>query len=90
MSLALRSDVRVRRVLDEAVVIQQDAARVLGLNATGARIVELLAAGRSPEEIVAVLSEEYAADAVDLAADLSEFLAALEERGVIVLRGDGG
>ena len=83
MSWRLAADVRYRLVLDEAVVVRQEAAEVLGLNRVGARILELIAEGKSEEEMVAVLAAEHEVDAPVLRADVGEFVQELLAAGVI-------
>lgn len=84
--LQLKKDVRFRRVVDEAVVLRQQEAEVLVLNDLGGRVLELIGPpgeGRSVEEMVAVLVEEYDVEPARLQEDVSAFLAELIERGVI-------
>jgi len=83
MSFALRRDVRYRLVLDEAVVIRQDAEEVLGLNLVGARVLELIDEGLSDNQILDRLGEEFDVAPGELRADVKSFLAELVELGVI-------
>jgi hypothetical protein len=83
MSWQLAADVRYRLVLDEAVVVRQEAAEVVGLNRVGARILELIAEGKSEEEMVAVLAAEHEVDVPVLRADVGEFVQELLAAGVI-------
>ena len=79
----LRSDVRFRTVLDEGVVVCQDAAEVLVLNEVGARILELTDGEMEVEEIYCRLKREFSAPEDDIRRDLESFLADLSEAGVI-------
>lgn len=86
MTYVLGSDVRFRRVLDEAVVIRQDAAQALGLNAVGARVFELARDGADEDEMVRHLADETNTEEVGLDQvrhDVRAFLAALVEAGVL-------
>lgn len=81
--LRLRSDVRLRTVEDEALVLRQRDAEVLGVNATGARLLELLAAGATLAAASAALAEEFAVTPEVAAADAEAFVAELLEAGVL-------
>lgn len=83
MSWTAARDVRFRRVLDEAVVIRQDAAEVLGLNGVGARVFELARGGASEDEIVQRLAEEHEIGEADVRGDVRRFLVELVEAGVL-------
>jgi len=83
MAFALRRDVRYRLVLDEAVVIRQDAAEVLGLNFVGARVLELIAGGSAKSEILERLVEEFDVAPGELQTDVEAFIAELIELGVV-------
>lgn len=83
MSLRLASDVRYRMLFDEAVLIRQEEAEVLGLNLVGARILDCVREGRSAEETVEVLEREFDAEPDLLAADVAAFLDELVELGVL-------
>lgn len=80
---APRPDVRYRRVGDEAVVVRQEAAEVVVLNAVAARILELVDQGHSRGEMIEVLLQEFDVDRERLAADLTTFLDELQAGGVI-------
>jgi hypothetical protein len=84
MSAELRSDVRFRKVFGEGLIIRQDAAEVLGLNPTGARIVELVGTGAPETEIVAALCQEFEVDEAQARDDLRRFIDELAEAGVVV------
>ncbi len=88
MSLRLAGDIRYRMLFDEAVVIRQEEAEVLGLNLVGARILDCVREGRSAEETVEVLERELDVEPEVLAADVTAFLAELVELGVLAEEGD--
>ena len=83
MSLSLRPDVRYRLLLNEAVVIRQDAAEVLGLNLVGARVLELIDEGLSESTILERLLQEFDVTPRQLQADVRDFIAELRDLGVI-------
>ena len=58
----------------EMVVLDTAAGQYYGLNEVGARILAHLETPRRVSELIALLAEEYAADASQLEADVLEFL----------------
>lgn len=87
----LADDVRFRVIGGEAVVLRLQEGRVLGLNPTGTRILELVEAERSYREIVAILAAESDGDPERpepaLESDVSSFLEALLKRGIVEVAG---
>jgi hypothetical protein len=83
MSFALRRDVRYRLLLNEAVVIRQDAAEVLGLNLVGARVLELIDDGLAESEILESLVQEFDVARKELHVDVQAFIAELIELDVV-------
>jgi hypothetical protein len=83
MSFALRRDVRYRLLLNEAVVIRQDAAEVLGLNLVGARVLELIDDGLAESEILERLVQEFDVAPKELHSDVQAFIAELVELEVV-------
>lgn len=71
------------RTGEEAVLLDQQSGLYYGLDAVGTRIWELVAAGRRPEELPAVLEEEFAAERGRLEADVTAFLDELAGRGLL-------
>ena len=88
--LRTRSDVRFRRVADEAVVLRQDAGEVLALNEVAARILELVGERLSEAEIVERLAGEYDVERAELEADTAAFVQELLDGGVIEPVSEGG
>lgn len=82
--LALRKDVRFRRVADEGVVLVQEDGRVLGVNDSGARVLELMDGQRTLREIVDVLEREVDAERTAIEADVAAFVARLREVRALV------
>lgn len=78
-----RSDVRFRRIGEEAVVVRQAAPEVLVLNPVGARVLELLAGGEPLGAVGAKLAAEFEVAPAAAAADARVFAAELESAGVI-------
>ncbi len=79
----LRADVRYRRVSDEGVVLLQQAGRVLGVNGSGVRFLELADGRRSLREIVDLLAQGTDADRATVEADVASFVARLARAGVL-------
>lgn len=82
--LALRKDVRFRRVADEGVVLVQEDGRVLGVNDSGARVLELMDGRRTLREIVDVLGREVDAEREAIEADVAAFVVRLREARALV------
>ena len=82
--LALRKDVRFRRVADEGVVLVQEDGRVLGVNDSGARVLELMDGRRTLREIVDVLGREVDAERTAIEADVAAFVVRLREARALV------
>ncbi len=82
--LALRKDVRFRRVADEGVVLVQEDGRVLGVNDSGARVLELMDGRRTLREIVDALGREVDAEKAAIETDVASFVARLREAGALV------
>ncbi len=81
--LRLRRDVRFRLVAGEAVILRQESAEVLGLNAVGSRLLALADGNRSLAAVVDVLETEFDAARERLEADALGFAQELVEAGVL-------
>lgn len=77
------SDVRYRILDGEAVVVRQRAAEVLGLDAAGSRILDLLDGERPLAAVAATLAEEYEGDRETIAREVEAFVAELVAAGVV-------
>ncbi len=67
----------------EAVLLDIDSGIYFGLNAVGTDIWKVLRTGGSPEAIVRQLLAEYDVELAELQADVTEFLATLQARGLV-------
>jgi hypothetical protein len=85
-----RSDVRYRRVEDEAVVLRQSAAEVLVLNELGASVLDLANGFHPVCDWVEDLAGRYEVDRERLERDLLEFAAEAREAGLLELVEGGG
>jgi hypothetical protein len=72
-----------RQVGDDIVVLDARCAVYLGLEGTGAIVWRLLADTTTRDEIVERLVEIYGVDAKRAEDDLTDFLATLNERGLL-------
>jgi len=88
----LRSDVRLRLLGDEAIVLVQEKAVVFGLNQVGARLVEMLRDGRPVGELAEEIGREFDAAGADVVGDVATFLEELVTIGAVeeVPAGGGG
>jgi len=78
-----RSDVRYRIIGGEAVVVRQQAAEVVVLNEVAARILQLLDAHTSTDQLTRQLEREFDVEPEQLRADVAAFLEQLLESGII-------
>jgi hypothetical protein len=89
MNLALRMEPLpgvVGQVIEgEAVLVLPERGEVKVLNQVGARIWQLADGHRTLGDIVAVICAEYAVEPAQAQADVLEFAAELERKGVVKL-----
>ncbi len=78
-----------QRLDEETIVVDPRQRTVHLLNETAARIWELLAAPRSVEELVSTLGDEYDADAAELRTAVSDCVAGLSDKGLVVAANGG-
>lgn len=78
-----KPDVLFQEVSGEIVLLDLKSERYFGLNKTGARIWQGLSKGRSTEEIVSGLADEFEAAKPQLQDDVHELLQSLVEAGLI-------
>lgn len=87
---ALAPDAELALTGDEGLILKLTDETMFSLNATGARIAELIAAGLEIDAIVAVLTAEYEAVASDVKSDVTSMVEALLSGGLIVVIDPGG
>ena len=80
---SLPPDVILRKVEEEAVLLNLKNTRYYSLDPVGTRMVEVLTSSSSFEQASALLSEEYDIDPVTLQSDLQELINKLLARGLI-------
>ena len=72
-----------QQIAGEAVVLDTEARVLRGLNATGARVWDLIDGTRSLGEIAATLAAEWQRDTPPTLADVRTFVTALRDRGLV-------
>jgi hypothetical protein len=82
MAYRINPKIAYQVVADEGVLVDLDAGRMLGLNATGWLVWSLLPDHDEPE-IAAALSREYAIDIESARAEVREFVGTLTQRGLL-------
>lgn len=75
-------DVVARRLGDSAVLIRLTTNRIYELNATGARVWELLQQGLSREEVITRLAREFSVSSQAIAVDVDDLLRTLHTEGL--------
>lgn len=78
-----KGDVIYRVIDDEAVVVRTGTSEVLGLNAVGARILDLVDGELTVGALIEQLEGEYEVDRAQLEADVELFLREMSEGGVL-------
>jgi hypothetical protein len=78
-----RDDVRWRMMGDEAVVLQQTQAEVLVLNPVGLRVLELIDAERTVQDLLTTLAAEYDVEPDTLRQDVLAYLLELADAAVL-------
>lgn len=74
----------------EGLLLGLDDEVVFALNASGARIAQLVAESRTVSAIVEIISAEYGGPRDEIAADVLQLLDTLEARGLVVVAAEGG
>jgi hypothetical protein len=82
--MAVRISPRVawQAVADEVIVVDVSTRRVLGLNATGSLVWQLVASGVQ-EDLAGAVAERFGVPRADAEEDVSQFLGALRGRGLL-------
>ena len=72
-----------RKLDDEMVLLNLDSGEYFGLNDTGTRVWELLADGRSRQEVINCLTEEFEVAAEDASGHVATLCDELLEAGLL-------
>jgi hypothetical protein len=83
-----KEEIAYRKIGDEYFILTTGDSTLHNVTGAGVRIFELLDEGKSEEEVLAALRDEFDAPADELEADLASFMAELEAKGIIA-RNDG-
>lgn len=83
-TLAFAPDVVFQTIDGEGLLLGLHNEVVFSLNASGARIVELIAEGRGVSAIVDTLSTEYECPRDEIVEDVQQLIDSLRTRGLIV------
>lgn len=78
-----KEEIAYRKIGDEFFVLTTEDSTLHNVSGVGVRIMELLDADKSEDEILRILGEEYEADEAEIAADLASFLDELRAKGII-------
>ena len=81
--LQVSGEVVSRRLGDEVILVNLTTDRVYALNATAARVWEMLAVRRSPASIERKLAEEFVVDGSKISRDVARLLAALRAKKLV-------
>jgi hypothetical protein len=73
-----------RRIGDEIVAIERDTSTYLATNQTGSALWQSLADGTTLRELVDLIVHRYGVSVTRATADVEQFLAALDDRGLLV------
>jgi hypothetical protein len=82
--LTLAPDVLFQACNQEGVMVDLRGGKVFELNQTGARMVELIAARNSIDEIFATLFDEFDVDRAVMQEETSTLIQSLLDRGLVV------
>jgi len=82
-TITASQDVLSRDVRGETVLLNQRTEHYFGLSGVGARIWQLISAGRSLDDVRAAIVAEYDIDAETLNKDLDRFVGDLASAGLV-------
>ena len=85
MRATLPEGVVYKKVGEEMVLLDFDRGVYYGLNPVGARVWELLAEGKTSEEIIDRLTEEFEVERTDVTNDVAELMDNLQTNGLVRL-----
>lgn len=85
MRATLPEYVVYKKVGEEMVLLDFDRGVYYGLNPAGARMWELLAEGKTSEEIIDRLTEEFDVERTDVTSDFAELMDNLQTNGLVRL-----
>lgn len=83
MTLRIRSGVATADTEYGTVLLDEDSGHYWQLNPTGAAVVRLLLAGRTPDEAAKALTEEFDVDEPQAMRDVSTLVDGLRSAGLV-------
>ena len=84
--LAAAEHVRCRRFDEDLVMVDLEGGEYFALDAVGARMWDLLASGKTPAEVGAILVVEYDSTEDQISHDCAKLAERLLERRLLVVR----
>jgi hypothetical protein len=78
-----KHDVVARRLGDAVVLVNLATNGIYELNATGARIWELLSEGRQVADIARVLEEEFESEGIDVRREIEDLVDRVRAEGLV-------
>lgn len=85
MKYQIPSTVFIQEVDEEVILLDTLSQEYFSLNEVGKNILDLISENLTHEEIVEELSQAYEIDKSQIESDLSNFIKALQEKGLIVI-----
>lgn len=85
MKYQIPATVFIQEIDDEVILLDTESQEYFSLNGVGKNILDLISENLTHEEIVEELSQMYEADKPLIDSDLSNFIKALQEKGLIVI-----
>lgn len=83
-----KKEIAYRKIGDEYFILTPHDSTLHNVKGAGVRIIELLDEGKSEDEVLRLLQEEYDAPAAEIEADLAAFLTELAEKGIVASNED--
>ncbi len=85
MKYQIPSTVFIQEVDDEVIILDTETQEYFSLNEVGKYIFDLILENLTHEEIAEELSQAYEVDKSQIESDLSNFIKALQEKGLIII-----
>ena len=86
--LSLSADVLSQEVKGETVLLDLASEQYFGLDDVGTRVWQLLGEGKSLDELLCILLEEYDVERERLESDISDLLSRLIAAGLVALESE--
>jgi len=83
-------DVIVQTIDGEALILKLQDEEVFSLNATGARIAQLIGEGQRLDTLIDILSSEYGLSSKDVEREVDSLVQKLLSKGLVIVDRDTG